>query len=552
MEVSIVTVDALTLEQKIGQMLLVGYPGGTAGEELLLAELEKRPMGNVILFSRNGADPEPLRAHLARVRRTIESMTGVAPLVAVDQEGGIVARFRTGLTPMPGAMAIAAAVAGGGVGLAEVEELAAISGAELVSLGCNWNLAPVADININPANPVIGVRSFGERPEMVADLAAAYARGLEGAGMLATAKHFPGHGDTSVDSHLSLPRVDASLERLARVELVPFKRLIAEGIGSIMTAHVLFPAVEPEAIPATLSHRVLTGLLRDSLGYQGIIVTDCLEMKAIHGRYDNAPVRALLAGADMLCISHTAAIQEKAFDDILEAVRSGRIPESRIDASVRRILGAKAKIAARTASGVVLAEPRSVRKAELCSRSSISLIGDTPMPDLSGGALYIDMLPDALTGAETAQIVAQSVRSALEAEGPAIKAISLPGDPDQVAIDAALSSIDGTPVVVGVYAMARHPSQAALLEAVRAACDARGLSLSFVSMREPYDATALVALGGKARAVLCAYEYTSLSARAVARVLSGADTPHGLCPVESGSHRHSAIMEDPDVHGLHT
>lgn len=535
MEVSIVTVDALTLEQKIGQMLLVGYPGGAAGEELLLAELERRPMGNVILFSRNGAAPEPLRAHLNRVRSTIESLTGVVPLVAVDQEGGIVARFRAGLTPMPGAMAIAAAVAGGGVGLAEVEELAAISGAELVSLGCNWNLAPVADVNVNPANPVIGVRSFGERPETVAELTAAYARGLESAGMLATAKHFPGHGDTSIDSHLSLPRVDATLERLSRVELVPFRRLIAEGIGSIMTAHVLFPAVEPEAIPATLSHRVLTGLLRDGLGYQGIIVTDCLEMKAIDGRYDNAPVRALLAGADMLCISHTAAIQEQAFDDILAAVRSGRIPESRIDASVGRILAAKARIAARTASGTALAGPKSVGTAELCSRSSISLIADTPMPDLSGGALYIDLLPDALTGAETAQIVAQSVGSVLAAEGSAIRAISLPGDPDQGAIDAAIASIGSTPVVVGVYAMARHPAQAALVEAVRVACDARGLALSFVSMREPYDAAALVTLGGKARAVLCAYEYTSLSARAVARVLMGVDAPHGRCPVKYGS-----------------
>lgn len=525
------TVDALSLEQKIGQMLLVGYPGGAAGEEVLLAELEKRPMGNVILFSRNGTDPDPLRYHLGRMRGAIESRTGIAPLVALDQEGGIVARFRAGLTPMPGAMAIAAAVAGGGTDLHEVEELAAISGAELVSLGFNWNLAPVADVNVNPANPVIGVRSFGERPETVADLVSAYARGLERSGMLATAKHFPGHGDTSIDSHLSLPRVDASLERLEMVELVPFKRLIAERIGSIMTAHVLFPAVEPEAIPATLSYRVLTGLLRDGLGYQGVIVTDCLEMKAIHGRYDDAPARALLAGADMLCISHTAAIQETAFDDILAAVRSGRIPESRIDASVRRILGAKAKIAARTASGVALAEPRSVRKAELCSRSSISLIGETKMPDMSGGGLYIDMLPDALTGAETTQIVAQSVKSALEAEGPTLKAISLPSDPDQSAVDSAVASIDGTPVVIGVYAMARHPAQAALVEAVRAACDARGLTLSFVSMREPYDAAALVALGGKARAVLCAYEYTSLSARAVARVLSGVDEPRGRCPV---------------------
>lgn len=533
------TVDALSLEQKIGQMLLVGYPGGETGEEVLFAELEKRPMGNVILFSRNGVEPVPLRHHLARVRDAIASRTGVVPLVALDQEGGIVSRFRTGLTPMPGAMAIAAAVAGGGITLDEVEELAAISGAELAWLGFNWNLAPVADVNVNPANPVIGVRSFGERPEAVAELASAYARGLRRSGMMATAKHFPGHGDTSTDSHLGLPRIDATKERLAAVELVPFRRLIADGIGSIMTAHVLFPAIEPELIPATLSGRVLNGLLRHDLGYTGLIVTDCLEMKAIHGRYEDAPVRALLAGADMLCISHTAAIQEAAFDAILAAVRSGRIPESRIDESVTRILAAKASLAAKAPvlgggeAERVLGLIPAVRKAERCSGASISLIGNVPMPDLRGGGLYIDLVPDALTGAETARIAAQSIASALRAEGSSLRTISLPSDPDSGAIEAALAGIDSGPVVIGVYAMARHPSQAKLVEAVRAVCDERGLPLAFLSMREPYDAAALVTLGGTARAVLCAYEYTSLSARAVARVLTGHDRPRGRCPVSA-------------------
>ncbi len=526
--------NAMTLEQKIGQMLLIGYPGGPEGEEIIRRVLQARPMGNLILFARNGDEPQALRAHLSALRATIEARSGVPPLVAIDQEGGIVVRLKDGLTPLPGAMAIAAARSAG-VSLAEVEELAAISGSELASLGIDWNLAPDADVNVNRLNPVIGVRSFGEDPNWVAELVSAYARGLQKAGVAATAKHFPGHGDTNIDSHLGLPRVEAASERLESVELVPFKRLIADGVGSIMTAHVLFPAVEPEAIPATLSRRALTGLLRERLGYRGVIVTDCLEMKAVDGRFENAAVRAVIAGADVLCVSHTVEKQEAAFDSVLAAVRDGLISESRIDESVARIVALKKSVALRKAAGPAasLARPSSIGLAERISAASISLIAGDIMPDLSRGGLYVDMRPETLTGAEDKRVESSTVAEALAQECPALECASMPCDPDAAAIAALVARIGSKPVVVGVYAMTRYPGQERLVRSVAAACAVAGAPLAFVSMREPYDAELIARSGGEGCAVLCAYEYTSLSTRAVARVLAGLAKAPGVCPVRA-------------------
>jgi len=523
----------LTLEQKIGQMLLIGYPGGAEGEVILRRVLEGRPMGNLILFARNAGEPSALQEQLFSLRALIEERTCVPPLVAMDQEGGIVVRLNEGLTPLPGAMSIAAALGGGGITLADVEALASVAGSELRSLGVDWNLAPVADVNVNPDNPVIGVRSFGEDPSRVADLVSAYARGLHRSGVVATAKHFPGHGDTNVDSHLGLPTVNATLERLDSVELLPFRRLIAEDVGSIMTAHVLFPAVEPDPVPATLSHRVLTGLLRERLGYRGVIVTDCLEMKAVDGRYEDLAVRAVLAGADVLCVSHTAFKQEAAFDSLLAAVLGGVIPESRIDESVARILALKQATAAstKTAPALALAAASSVELAARISSASISPLAATAFPDLSRGGLYIDLKPATLTGAEDRRIESVTVSGVLAETGSALDCVVLPCDPDDKAIEALVARIGTVPVIISVYAMSRYPEQERLVQRMTAACAGKGVPLAFISMREPYDARIIVRSGGGNHAVLCAYEYTNLSARAIARVLAGTATVRGSCPV---------------------
>ena len=228
--------------------------------------------------------------------------------------------------------------------------MAMVMAAEMRAVGINMNLAPVMDVNDNPDNPVIGIRSFGASPELVARLGTAMIETYQSNGIIATAKHFPGHGNTAVDSHVGLPVVTGSTERLDAVELAPFRAATAAGVGAIMTAHVVLPAIEPmEGLPATLSQDVLSGLLREQLGYEGLIVTDSLGMGALGG-FPAAEVatRAFVAGADVLAFGadpgHSPSEQRAAYEHLLRQVQQGAVTQERLDGSVRRILMAKSKL----------------------------------------------------------------------------------------------------------------------------------------------------------------------------------------------------------------
>jgi len=332
-------IGQMSLRDKIGQMLLCGFHGTEpeGGIEKLLGDY---PIGGIVYFARNVVSPEQVE-RLSGGLQNIAQASGNVPLwIAIDQEGGMVARITEGIALMPGQMAIAAAGS-----VQDAYAAARISGTELQSMGINMNFAPVLDVNNNASNPVIGVRSFGESAEKVADFGAASIAGFQQAGIAATAKHFPGHGDTDTDSHLDLPVITHDRTRVDQVELVPFRAAIAEGVDAMMSAHIYFPALEPERLPVTLSHSVLTGLLRKELGYEGMILTDCMEMKAIATHYGtvDAAVMAVEAGADMVLISHTAQLQVEAFEALMNAVKSGRISERRIDESVKRLLTYKMK-----------------------------------------------------------------------------------------------------------------------------------------------------------------------------------------------------------------
>ncbi|OKP93070.1 beta-glucosidase [Paenibacillus sp. P32E] len=332
-------VAAMSLNDKIGQVLMCGFDGTAASDEVLKLVADNG-IGGVIYFARNVESPEQVALLTADLQKAAAE-GGKAPLwISMDQEGGMVARITGGIALMPGGMAIAAAGS-----LEDAYQAALISGRELAAMGINLNYAPVLDVNNNPQNPVIGVRSFGESPELAADYGAAMIRGYQEAGVAATAKHFPGHGDTDVDSHLDLPMIPHGRERMDQVELVPFRRAIAEGVDAMMSAHIYFPALEREKLPVTLSKTVLTGLLREELGYQGIIMTDCMEMNAIAEHYGTveASVLAVEAGADMVLVSHRADRQLAAMEAIRSAVTVGRISEARIDESVRRLLALKVK-----------------------------------------------------------------------------------------------------------------------------------------------------------------------------------------------------------------
>ncbi|QES50086.1 sugar hydrolase [Streptomyces venezuelae] len=317
-----VTRDALAVLQP-------GFEGTTAPDWLL------RQVGEgltaVGLFGRNIASPEQLAALTAQLRAEREDV-----LVAIDEEGGDVTRLevRDG-SSFPGNLAL------GAVDDTELtREVARELGRRLAECGVNLNWAPSADINSNPDNPVIGVRSFGADTDLAARHTAAYVRGLQAVGVAACTKHFPGHGDTNVDSHHALPRIDADLDTLYARELVPFKAAIAAGTKAVMSAHILVPALDPTR-PATLSPQILTGLLRKELGYEGLIVTDGMEMNAIAGTYgiERGSVLAIAAGADAICVGGGLADEATVLrlrDALVEAVREGSLPEERLaDAAAR-------------------------------------------------------------------------------------------------------------------------------------------------------------------------------------------------------------------------
>ncbi len=213
-------------------------------------------------------------------------------------------------------------------------------------MGVNWLFAPVADVNNNPDNPIINIRSFGENPEQVASFVEAYINGAHSDRknpVLVTAKHFPGHGDTTEDSHLALPRLDADHDRIEAVELAPFRSAIAAGVDAVMTAHLAVPALEPDNVPATVSSKIITGVLRDELGFHGLVVTDAMEMQGLSSMFDSAEasVRAIEAGADVLLMPKRP---EEAIRGLVAAVEKGRISRKRLDESVNRVLAAKARL----------------------------------------------------------------------------------------------------------------------------------------------------------------------------------------------------------------
>jgi beta-N-acetylhexosaminidase len=334
-------ISAMTMVEKIGQRFAVGFAGKTLSPEFRRLVKEYK-VGNVILFRENLESASQARRLTDEIRRLIREETGYPPFIALDQEGGVVTRLPGDMVNVPGAMALAA------VGDSRaVYEAARISAAELGRIGVNLNLAPVLDVNSNPDNPVIGVRSFGSKPEIVAALGAEALRSYAEAGLLCCGKHFPGHGDTAVDSHLDLPRVDKDLAALEGCELVPFRAAIAAGIPAIMTSHILFPRLEERKLPATMSRTIITGLLKEKLGFSGLVLSDGMEMKAI-GDFYGIPrgcLEALGAGVDVVYVCHDPGQMEESLQAAAAACRENRFDREEFDRSVEKILDFKERYA---------------------------------------------------------------------------------------------------------------------------------------------------------------------------------------------------------------
>ncbi|MDE2485159.1 MAG: beta-N-acetylhexosaminidase [candidate division NC10 bacterium] len=324
----------MTLREAIGQLFILGFEGHTPSKALETFVRDLAP-GGLILFGRNLGSPE----EIAVLTDALQAASSTPLFLAIDQEGGKVARLQAPFTRWPSAETVGAA------GSAELTyAMAASIARELVTVGINMNMAPVLDVLTNPANPVMAGRTYGSDPHRVAEHGIAFFRGLADHEVVAVGKHFPGHGDTTIDSHLALPVVPHDSDRLSAVELVPFATAISAGIPALMTAHLLVPALDPKQ-PATLSRPILTDLLREQIGFCGLVISDDLLMQGIADSTPpgEAAVRCLDAGGDLMLICQDEAAQRQALHAVTEAVETGRLSEARVRVSCDRIAKAKAQ-----------------------------------------------------------------------------------------------------------------------------------------------------------------------------------------------------------------
>jgi beta-N-acetylhexosaminidase len=334
------TLASMTLDEKVGQLIIPAVVGMFLSQDSetfqqIRRDITEFHVGGYHMLGEVNILHEP--AGVALLINHLQELARVPLWITADFEGGVGLRY-IGATRLPRAMAM------GATGNPEMAYQAArITAEEARALGVQVNFYPVADVNNNARNPIINIRSFGGDPKQVGLMARAYIRGSQEHGVMATAKHFPGHGDTSTDSHLELPVVDVDRARLNSIELPPFRAAIEEGVGGVMSAHIALPQIETERLPATLSPKMLTGVLRGELKFNGVIFTDALNMRGIAAHYPEgeAAVRAIKAGADVLLYPPSV---EQAFIAVKHAVESGEIKEARIDESVRRILSAKANL----------------------------------------------------------------------------------------------------------------------------------------------------------------------------------------------------------------
>ena len=381
------TLHALSLEEKVGQLFMIRLRvellGEGSPEYLQLRDSIRKyhvgamamsvPAQGSFLYGND-------RYRTVTLLNNLQSESRLPLLIAGDFERGVLPPRLFGTTVFPHAMAFGATG-----NLAYAEEFGRITAQESRALGVHWNLFPVADVNSNPANPIIGTRAFGENPQQVGDLVAAYIRGARANGMLTTAKHFPGHGNTATDSHVSAPSVNEDAERLSAVDLPPFRKAIAAGVDAVMTAHVRVPALDSDPTHvATTSHRIVTDLLKGQLGFSGMVVTDALDMAGLNARYAANPGRAAVdafkAGNDVLTMP---ANLDASYRAMLDAVRAGEISEDRIDASVLKILKAKSSLSLQTnrlvdlsAISRLVGNPQNIAEGQRISDHSITLVRD--------------------------------------------------------------------------------------------------------------------------------------------------------------------------------
>lgn len=523
----------MSLEEKIGQMIMSGMPGRTADNQSA-ALIQRYYLGGIVYFSDNTQSP----VQVLQLSQQLQSLAMATPravplLIAVDHEGGRVFRFKSGLTHFPSPMALGAANR-----LELAYNVGAANALELRSVGINMSLGPVLDINDVPTNPVIGLRAFGGRVDLVTQVGRMYVIGLQDSGVMAVVKHFPGHGSTSVDSHTDLPVVNKPLEVLWANEFVPFANAIQSHVAGVMIGHIANLAVDPSGTPASLSPIFVQDLLRGKMGYGGVVMTDAMTMGAITEQYgqDEAAVRAVLAGCDVLTFTDPgyAIAAQRA---ILQAVHSGRISSERIDQSARRVLQLKASyglFAMPVPSGGDVAYEIDLALARQVAQEAITSIGGA-LPVLTPGSPVLLITPDKMPSGSTVGDNLSMLGELLVQRGIGVNEWIYPiDDPDEINTiqEQALQAAPGYSQVVVVLYDARlrlanqgEHAQINLLEALLRS----GIPLLVVAGSSPYD----LALLPPGQAGLATFGLLDIQVDALANVLTGVAQPVGIMPVDA-------------------
>ncbi|WP_415361085.1 glycoside hydrolase family 3 protein [Saccharothrix sp. BKS2] len=521
-------VRGMTLEQKVGQ-LFVTYVHGQSADEAHPGNLRdfgvatpaevvaRHQPGGVVYFNNSSYDNIDTPRQIAALSNGLQAAGRIPLAISTDQEMGLVTRIGPPATQFPGNMAL-----GAGRSARDAERAARTTARELRAMGINQNFAPDADVNSNPANPVIGVRSYSSDPALAAELTAAQVRGyqqhpLSPHAVSATAKHFPGHGDTAEDSHTSLPVVDRTAEQWRALDAPPFEAAIAAGVDSIMTAHIRVPGIDPSGEPATLSKPAID-LLREDLGYDGVVITDSLAMAGVRQLHPDAeiPVLALKAGVDQLLMPMNLG---EAIGSVVAAVRAGELTEQRIDRSVLRVLRMK------LLRGVLTSPPTSPARVDSTVGAAAHLATAREITDRTVTAVRNDAGVLPLAARPTAPLVTGWGETATRTLASTLGGTALPTGtaPTEAQVAAAVRAAGAADlVVVLTNALSRQPAQRALLTALLAT----GTPVVAVAVQNPYDVAHT-----DAPTWLATYASGPVAMASLARVITGEVRPSGKLPV---------------------
>ncbi|WIV62038.1 glycoside hydrolase family 3 protein [Amycolatopsis nalaikhensis] len=543
----------LTLEEKVGQLFVTWVNGKSADEvnpknqadfgvDTAAEVVRKYHLGGVIYFNNATRDNFDDPVQVAKLsnglqKAAITSGAHIPLQIAADQEGGTVTRMGAPATEFPNAMAISA-----GRDTNRATQAATILGQELRAVGINQDFAPDSDVNSNPVNPVIGVRSFSGQPGLASDYVTAEIKGFQQS-VAATSKHFPGHGAAPTDSHTGLPRIDSTEDQWRATDVPPFKAAIAAGIDSIMTAHIQFPSLDPSLEPATLSKPIVTGKLRNELGYNGVIVTDSLEMQGVREMHSDAeiPVLALKAGVDQLLMPVHLDV---AINSVLAAVKSGEIPMRQIDQSVLRVLKLKFK------RGILFSpfvDTNKVMKtvgtpSHLATAQDIADRGITAIAN-DAGLLPLKQKPATTLVTGWGVSTTATLAEKLTAHGTQATAYQTGQAPTDAQIAQAVADAKNVDlVVVLTNNIGGFPLQTKLLDALQAT----GKPVVAVAAQIPYDAGYPSAV----KTWLATYGYIGPTLEALAKVILGETKPVGKLPVDIPAGTDVHTVKYPFGHGL--